>query len=222
LIEERELRVSIIDYGSGNLRSAQKALQRAAADRRLRAEIILTSDPEDLRCADRIVLPGVGAFRECRDGLYAIAGMRESLAEEVRVRAKPFLGICVGMQLMASKGLEFGETPGLNWIEGIVRPIRPQPSTLKVPHMGWNSLELSRPHHLIAGLGSGGFAPHAYFVHSYEFVPADAAAICATADYGGSIAALVTKDNMAGTQFHPEKSQAAGLAFLANFLDWRP
>lgn len=215
------MRVAIIDYGSGNLRSAQKALQRAAAERGLRAEIFLTSDPEDLRRSDSIVLPGVGAFKECRDGLYAIAGMRESLVEEVCSRAKPFLGICVGMQLMASKGFEFGETPGLDWIRGVVRPIRPEPPTLKVPHMGWNSLELSRPHALLRGLASDG-SVHAYFVHSYEFVPEDLATVCATANYGASIAAFIAQANMAGTQFHPEKSQATGLTLLANFLEWRP
>jgi imidazole glycerol-phosphate synthase subunit HisH len=215
------MRVAIIDYGSGNLRSAEKALQRAAAERSLSAEIVVTSDPQDLRRSDRIVLPGVGAFKECRDGLCAIAGMRESLVEEVHSRAKPFLGICVGMQLMASKGLEFGETPGLDWIRGVVRPIRPEPPTLKVPHMGWNLLEPLRPHPLLRHLGTNGSA-HAYFVHSYEFVPEDEATVCAIADYGGPIVAFIAQANMAGTQFHPEKSQATGLTLLANFLEWRP
>lgn len=215
------MRVAIIDYGSGNLRSAQKALERAAKERGIRAEIVVTAEPDRLRLADRIVLPGVGAFRDCRNGLYAISGMQECLEEEVRRKGKLFLGICVGMQLMATKGLEFGETPGLDWIGGAVRRMKPVPASLKIPHMGWNSLEVTQAHPMLAGMNAGQ-APHAYFVHSYEFVPDDPATVCATSDYGGTLVAVVAKDNMAGTQFHPEKSQAAGLNLLGNFLEWRP
>jgi len=216
------MRVAIIDYGSGNLRSAEKALARAAAERGLRADIMVTSDPDALRRADRIVLPGVGAFRDCRRGLYAVADMHACLEEQVRQSGKPFLGICVGMQLMATRGLEFGETPGLDWIGGVVRRMKPVPAYLKVPHMGWNSLAITQPHPLLDGMSVHGHIPHAYFVHSYEFVPDDPSTICATADYGGNLVAVVAKDNMAGTQFHPEKSQAAGLNLLGNFLEWRP
>jgi imidazole glycerol-phosphate synthase subunit HisH len=215
------MRVAIIDYGSGNLRSAQKAFERAAKERGIRAEIVVTAEPDQLRLADRIVLPGVGAFRDCRNGLYAIPGMQECLEEEVRRKGKLFLGICVGMQLMAAKGLEFGETPGLNWIGGAVRRMKPVPASLKVPHMGWNSLNVRQAHPLLAGTNAGQ-ASHAYFVHSYEFVPDDPATVCATSDYGGTLVVVVAKDNMAGTQFHPEKSQAAGLNILGNFLEWRP
>ena len=216
------MRVAIIDYGSGNLRSAEKAFARAAVERGIGAEIIVTPDPNALRRADRIVLPGVGAFRDCRQGLYAIADMHACLEEEVRRSGKPFLGICVGMQLMATKGLEFGETPGLDWIGGVVRRMKPKPVDLKVPHMGWNSLAFKKAHPLLEGMSVGGQAPHAYFVHSFEFVPDDLSTICATAEYGGALVAVVAKDNMAGTQFHPEKSQAAGLRLLGNFLEWRP
>jgi glutamine amidotransferase len=215
------MRVAIIDCGSGNLRSAEKALARAAAERGLSAEISVTADPHVLRRADRIVLPGVGAFRDCRQGLHAVADMHASLEEQVRQNGKPFLGICVGMQLMATKGLEFGETPGLAWIPGVVRRMKPVPANLKVPHMGWNSLAVTRAHPLLAGLNAGQ-ASHVYFVHSYEFLPDSASTICATADYGGTLVAVVAKDNMAGTQFHPEKSQASGLNLLGNFLEWRP
>jgi glutamine amidotransferase len=213
------MRVAIIDCGSGNLRSAQKAFERAAADRAISADILLTSDPEQLRCSDRIVLPGVGAFKDCRDGIYGVSGLREALEVEVRRNAKPFLGICVGMQLLATKGLEFGETRGLDWVGGIVRRIQPSLPRLKVPHMGWNALNCSREHPLLAGVGA---AAHAYFVHSFEFVPADASCVIATADYGGALTAAIVRDNIAGTQFHPEKSQALGLNFIGNFLEWRP
>lgn len=216
------MRVAIVDYGSGNLRSAEKALARAAAERGLHAEITVTADPDALRRADRIVLPGVGAFRDCRQGLYAVTDMHANLEEQVRQCGKPFLGICVGMQLMATKGLEFGETPGLDWIPGVVRRMKPIPANLKVPHMGWNSLAVTQAHPMLDGLNAAGHAPHAYFVHSYEFLPDDPSTICATVDYGGTLVAVVAKDNMAGTQFHPEKSQAAGLALLGNFLEWRP
>lgn len=216
------MRVAIIDYGSGNLRSAEKALERAASERRIHAEILVTADPEQLRRSDRIVLPGVGAFKDCRDGLYAIAGLHQALEEEVRFKSKPFLGICVGMQLLATRGLEFGETPGFDWIGGVVRRLEPALPTLKVPHMGWNSIEPSRHHPLLAGMSYGESAAHAYFVHSFELVANDPADVLATTEYGGAITAAVARDNMAGTQFHPEKSQALGLNLLGNFLQWRP
>jgi glutamine amidotransferase len=216
------MRVAVIDYGSGNLRSAQKALERAAAERAIAAEIVITAEPEMLRTCERIVLPGVGAFKDCRDGLYAVAGLHEALEEAVRLSAKPFLGICVGMQLMARTGLEFGETQGLGWIDGVVRRLEPVPSTMKVPHMGWNSIDPSRDHPLLAGMSYGETAAHAYFVHSYAFLPENPADILATSQYGGTLTAAVAKENMAGTQFHPEKSQALGLNLLGNFLEWRP
>jgi glutamine amidotransferase len=216
------MRVVIVDYGSGNLRSAQKAFERAASERRIAAEIVVTPDPEDLRRADRIVLPGVGAFKDCRDGLHAIAGLPAVLEEQVRARGKPFLGICVGMQLMATRGLEFGETMGLNWISGTVQRIEPQLPEAKIPHMGWNAITPSRDHPLLAGMAYGENSPHAYFVHSYAFIADDPTDILATTDYGGAIVAAVVHANMAGTQFHPEKSQALGLNLLGNFLEWRP
>lgn len=216
------MRVVIIDYGSGNLRSAEKALERAAAERRINAEILVTSDPDQLRRCDRIVLPGVGAFKDCSDGLFAIAGLHEALEEQVRFNSKPFLGICVGMQLMADTGLEFGETPGLGWVSGVVRRIEPVPSTLKVPHMGWNSIDSFHDHPLLAGMSYGEKAAHAYFVHSFELIANDPGDVLATTEYGATITAAVAKDNMAGTQFHPEKSQALGLNLLGNFLEWRP
>jgi glutamine amidotransferase len=216
------MRVAIVDYGSGNLRSAEKAFARAAFERGIRAQIIVTSEPDEICRSDRIVLPGVGAFKDCRDGLYAIKGLHAALDEQVRAKNKPFLGICVGMQLMATIGLEFGETPGLNWIAGLVRRIEPIPPTLKVPHKGWNSLEPSRRHSLLAGIERNGTAGHAYFVHSFELVVDDPADIIATTEYGGAVTAAVARDNMAGTQFHPEKSQLLGLNLIGNFLEWRP
>jgi imidazole glycerol-phosphate synthase subunit HisH len=216
------MRVVIIDYGSGNLRSAEKAFERAARERGIKAEILVTSDPEQLRHCDRIILPGVGAFKDCRDGLYAIAGLPEALEEQVRCKSKPFLGICVGMQLMATTGLEFGETPGLGWISGVVRRLEPAPGTLKVPHMGWNSIDPFHDHPLLAGMSYGETAAHAYFVHSFELIANDPGDVLATTEYGSTITAAVAKDNIAGTQFHPEKSQALGLNLLGNFLEWRP
>jgi glutamine amidotransferase len=216
------MRVAIVDYGSGNLRSAQKAFERAAYERGTRAEILVTPDPEHLRRADRIVLPGVGAFRDCLEGLQAIGGLPEVLHEKVLKRASPFLGICVGMQLMATRGLEFGETPGLGWIDGTVHRIEPHDMQLKIPHMGWNAITPARDHPLLAGMTYGENAAHAYFVHSFGLVPDNPTDILATTDYGGVLVAAVVRDNMAGTQFHPEKSQALGLNRLANFLEWRP
>ena len=182
----------------------------------------MTADPDVVRRADRIVLPGVGAFRDCRDGLKAIAGLWEVLDEEVRARGKPFLGICVGMQLMASRGLEHGITEGFGWVGGEVKPIEPSDPALKVPHMGWNTLDAAKPHALLDHLPLGPEGLHAYFVHSYALDPASMDDVLAVTDYGGPLTAVVARDNMAGTQFHPEKSQTLGLKLIANFLRWRP
>jgi glutamine amidotransferase len=214
--------VAIVDYGSGNLRSASKAIERAAATGADHQPIVVTADPEAVRRAERIVLPGVGAYRDCRDGIAAIPGMMEALDTAVRTRGRPFLGICVGMQLMATSGHEHETTPGFDWIAGEVRRLDPADPTLKIPHVGWNALALARPHPLLAGLGIEGGGQHAYFVHSYRLVPEDSGDMLLTTDYGGAVTAMVARDNMAGTQFHPEKSQAFGLGLLANFLAWRP
>ena len=214
--------VAIVDYGSGNLRSASKALERAAASCADHQPIMVTADPEAVRRAERIVLPGVGAYRDCRDGIAAIPGMMEALDTAVRTRGRPFLGICVGMQLMATSGHEHETTPGFDWIAGEVRRLDPADPTLKIPHVGWNALALARPHPLLAGLGIEGGGQHAYFVHSYRLVPEDSGDMLLMTDYGGTLTAMVARDNMAGTQFHPEKSQAFGLGLLANFLAWRP
>ena len=213
------MKILVIDYGSGNLRSAAKALERVAASVAPGATVAVSDDPAAVAPADRIVLPGVGAFADCRRGLYAVPGMVEALTRTVREGGRPFLGICVGMQLMATVGREHGDHPGLGWIAGEVLPIPVRPG-LKVPHMGWNSLECLRPGHpLFAGVPTGS---HAYFVHSYHFRPQDRGDRLAVVDYGGPLVAAVARGNLAGVQFHPEKSQAAGLAFLANFLRWRP
>jgi glutamine amidotransferase len=216
------MHVAIIDYGSGNLHSAAKAFERAAKEEGSRLAVKVTSKPEDLRQAERIVLPGVGAFADCRQGLVNIPGMIEALEEAVKARGKPFLGICVGLQLMAMRGLEHGLTPGLGWIEGEVRAIAPGDRALKIPHMGWNTLELAREHALFEGIPTGNKGLNAYFVHSYHLVPSGPETLVATTDYGGPITAFVAKDNMAGSQFHPEKSQKLGLALIANFLKWKP
>lgn len=213
--------VAIVDYGSGNLHSAAKALERAALD--LGApRIAVTSDPEIVRTADRVVLPGVGAFADCRRGLDAVPGMVEALEEAVHQRGRPFLGICVGLQLLAERGLEHGETAGLGWIKGEVVRIEPSDPTLKIPHMGWNTLSLDRVHPLFDGIPTGRDGLHAYFVHSYHMQVADPADRLATTEYGGTVTAAVARGNVAGTQFHPEKSQKLGLALLANFLKWHP
>ena len=211
--------VALIDYGSGNLRSAEKALARAASERGTGHTIAVTADPAVAAKAERIVLPGVGAFADCMAGLQALPGMVEALSEAVLGRGTPFLGICVGMQLLAEVGREFGDHPGLRWIKGGVVRMTPSDPALKIPHMGWNELSFVRPHPLFVGLAQGA---HAYFVHSYVIRPADPAAVLATADYGGPFAAAVGRANIVGTQFHPEKSQAAGLAILGNFLRWTP
>lgn len=213
------MKAVIIDYGSGNLHSALKAFERAAGKA---GQVAVTSDPESLRKAERIVLPGVGAFKDCYQGLMALTGMREALQEQVIVRGKPFLGICVGMQLMATRGLEHDVTPGLGWIAGDVRKIEPADGNLKIPHMGWNTLVPHGNHKLLNGIELGEQGLHAYFVHSYQLEATLDSDVVATADYAGPITAIVGYDNLVGTQFHPEKSQALGLAFIANFLAWKP
>lgn len=210
--------VAVIDYGSGNLRSAAKALARAAADAGLADEILVTARPEQAAAAERIVLPGVGAFADCMAGLAALPGMPEALEEAVRRKGRPFLGICVGMQLMAERGVEYGVHRGLGWLAGEVARLAPSDPALKVPHMGWNRLEPRRPHPLFDGLEE---RPYVYFVHSYAIRPTEPVTL-AEADYGGPFAAAVGRDNLVGTQFHPEKSQENGLRMLANFLRWRP
>ena len=214
--------VALIDYGSGNLHSAAKAFERAAQEAELDAAIVVTADPETVRRTDRIILPGVGAFAECRRGLDALPGMVEAMTEAAHRNGRPFLGICVGMQLMATRGLEYETTPGLDWIPGDVAPIAPRDPDLKIPHMGWNTLEGEAAHPLLAGIPTGPDGLHAYFVHSYALKPANDADVLARTDYGGPITAVVARDNMAGAQFHPEKSQRLGLKLLANFLRWRP
>ena len=215
-------RVVIIDYGSGNLHSAAKAFERAARESEANATIEVTSDAKALANADRVVLPGVGAFGDCKAGLERVPGLVETLYETVHGKARPFLGICVGMQLLARVGREFKDTKGLDWIAGEVRAIEPNDPALKIPHMGWNTLEVKTPHALLRDIAMGDQGLHAYFVHSYHFIPEDADRIVATTTYGSQVTAMVAKDNMAGTQFHPEKSQALGLKLLANFLHWVP
>ncbi|MEQ8450849.1 MAG: imidazole glycerol phosphate synthase subunit HisH [Nitratireductor sp.] len=216
------MRVAIIDYGSGNLRSAVKAFERAARQAGIAAEIELTSNAERVRTADRVVLPGVGAYADCRAGLDAVPGMVEAIDEAAIARGRPFLGICVGMQLMAQRGLEKTTTKGFGWIAGDVVRIEPAEPALKVPQIGWNTIALVRPHPLFEGIATGESGLHAYFVHSYHLQTRLAEELVAVTDYGGRITAAVGRDNLAGTQFHPEKSQALGLALIANFLRWRP
>jgi glutamine amidotransferase len=216
------MHVAIIDYGSGNLHSAAKAFERAAREQGSDLAIKVTARPEDVADAERVVLPGVGAFADCKRGLEDVPGRIEALEEAVQGRGKPFLGICVGLQLMAERGLEHGVTPGLGWIKGEVRAIAPSDPALKIPHMGWNTLRVGREHALLTGIPSGEGGLHAYFVHSYHVVPQEPGDLVASTDYGGPITAFVAKDNMAGTQFHPEKSQKLGLALIANFLRWKP
>lgn len=212
-------KVVLIDYGSGNLRSAEKALQEAARRAGCDEVILTTGDPEAVAAADRLVLPGVGAFAACMRAVEAIPGLVEAMTENAKVKARPFLGVCVGMQLLATRGLEFGETPGLAWIDGDVRLIQPSNHALKVPHMGWNVLAGRTDHPLLAGLEA---ETHMYFTHSFAFHAREPADVIARFDHGGSFAAAIAHDNIAGVQFHPEKSQAAGLKLLANFLEWRP
>ncbi|HEY8013555.1 MAG TPA: imidazole glycerol phosphate synthase subunit HisH [Dongiaceae bacterium] len=205
------MKTVVIDYGSGNLRSAAKALAAAGAD------VEVTADPAAVTAAERIVLPGVGAFADCRAGLDRLPGMVEALDQAVRRQGRPFLGICVGMQLMAEAGLEHGRHEGLGWIAGEVVPLAPRP--VKIPHMGWNELHRTRDHPLLAGIAQDA---DVYFVHSYHLRLGAADDLLAGADYAGPVVAAIARDNMAGVQFHPEKSQATGLRLLANFLAWQP
>ncbi len=214
--------VAIVDYGSGNLHSAAKAFERAALEAGIDQPIAVTRDPAVVAKADRVVLPGVGAFADCKRGLDAVDGMVDALDEAVRRKGRPFLGICVGMQLLADRGLEYEVKDGLGWIAGEVDRITPGDPSLKIPHMGWNTLDVKRAHPLLAGLAFGPQGRHAYFVHSYQLKPSNHADLVAEADYGGPVTAVVARDNIAGTQFHPEKSQKLGLALLANFLKWAP
>ena len=215
-------RVVIINYGSGNLHSAAKAFERAARESEADARIEVSDNPADVERADRIVLPGVGAFADCRAGLDAVSGMYEAIEVAVRRKGRPFLGICVGMQLMAERGLEFRITPGFGWIKGDVRAIEPSDPALKIPHMGWNTLDVVNPHPLLAGIPTGPDGLHAYFVHSFHLATTDRASMVAETNYGGPVTAMVGADNIAGTQFHPEKSQTLGLRLISNFLRWRP
>ena len=214
--------VAIVDYGSGNLHSAAKAFERAAQEIALDEKIMVTPDPAAVARADRVVLPGVGAFADCRRGLDAVDGMVQALEEAVRRKGRPFFGICVGMQLLAERGLEYEVKQGLGWIAGEVDRITPSDQNLKIPHMGWNTLNVTRQHAVLDGLTLGPQGQHAYFVHSYQLKPTRRADLVAEADYGGAVTAIVARDNIFGTQFHPEKSQKLGLALIANFLQWKP
>ena len=212
--------IALIDYGSGNLRSAAKAFERAISEAGMTTAVVVTADPNVVRKAERVVLPGVGAFADCKSGLDALPGMTDALTEVVIKGGKPFMGICVGMQLLASWGREHGDHRGLDWIKGEVVPLNPADPSLKVPHMGWNELAFPADSHpVLVGLKPG---QHAYFVHSFHFRAENPAHVLATVDYGGSVTALVGRDNLVGTQFHPEKSQATGLAVITNFLRWKP
>ncbi|WP_172293126.1 imidazole glycerol phosphate synthase subunit HisH [Pseudoruegeria sp. HB172150] len=209
---------AIIDYDSGNLHSAEKAFQRMAAEAGA-GEVIVTSKPEDVARADRIVLPGDGAFPACRRALFAVDGVAQAMEEAVLEKGRPFMGICIGMQMLATAGHEYEKVPGLNWIGGDVVEIEPHDPAMKVPHMGWNDLVIDRPHAVLDGIETG---DHAYFVHSYHFRVADPAHLLAHCDYGEAVTAIVGRDNIVGTQFHPEKSQSAGLRLIENFLTWAP
>ena len=215
-------RVAIIDYGSGNLRSATKAFERAASEAGMDASIELTNDAETVRQADKVVLPGVGAYADCRAGLDAVTGMVDVLNERVLQGGVPFLGICVGMQLMSDRGLEKETTQGLGWIAGDVVAMTPDDTSLKIPQIGWNTLRVETARALLDGIELGDDSLHAYFVHSYHMQTTDKNTIVATTDYGQAVTAIVGRENMVGTQFHPEKSQALGLSLITNFLTWRP
>jgi glutamine amidotransferase len=214
--------VAIIDYGSGNLHSAAKAFERAAREAGSGQRILVTADPDEVHAAERIVLPGVGAYADCWEGLNAVDGMIDALAESVKDAGKPFLGICVGMQLLSERGHEHKVTEGFGWVRGEVRMIEPAEAGLKIPHMGWNTLDARSDHPLLQGIPAGPDGWHAYFVHSYALTGAAPEEVVAETDYGGPVTAIVAKDNVAGTQFHPEKSQKLGLRLIANFLRWRP
>jgi glutamine amidotransferase len=214
--------IAVVDYGSGNLHSAAKALERAARESGANGHVVVTRDPDAVARADRIVLPGVGAFADCKRGLDAVPGMIEAMSEATHKKGRPFLGICVGMQLLAGQSREHGVTKGLGWLDGEVDRIAPSDPSLKIPHMGWNTLIERAAHPLLDGIPLGPRGLHAYFVHSYQLAPARAEDLVADAEYGGPITAVVARGNVAGTQFHPEKSQKLGLALLANFLRWKP
>ncbi|NRA88490.1 MAG: imidazole glycerol phosphate synthase subunit HisH [Rhizobiales bacterium] len=219
------MKTVVIDYGSGNLRSVFRAFERAAKDYKISTNVTISDKPEDIAAADHIVLPGVGAFKDCYDGLKARKGVFEALHKAVQIDKKPFLGVCVGMQLLATEGIEYDGSPGLNWIKGQVKTIEPNDKQLKIPHMGWNKLAYTnqgQSHDVLNDIEIGETGLHAYFVHSYQFHCDDENECILTTDYGQKITALVAKDNIVGTQFHPEKSQALGLKFIANFLKWKP
>lgn len=216
------MRVAIIDYGSGNLRSATKAFERAARESGISATIDLTSSPDAVAGADRVVLPGVGAYADCAAGLAAVSGMRDALEEVVEKKGRPFFGICVGMQLMSTRGLEKTITEGFDWIPGDVKEMTPADPALKIPQIGWNTIDLNRDHPLFDGIRTGPDGLHAYFVHSFHLAAENPGDVIATTDYGGPMTAVVARDNRAGSQFHPEKSQALGLALIDNFLRWKP
>ncbi len=216
------MKTAIIDYGSGNLHSAAKAFERALRDYEIEGEIVVTDKSDIVAKCDHIVLPGVGAFADCYNGLMAVDGMWDVLNEAVITQAKPFLGICVGTQLMATRGLEKTVTAGFDWIKGDVVEIVPDDAALKVPQMGWNTLDMISDHVLLDNIKTGPQGSHAYFVHSYHLAAQDQGDVIAQCDYGGRVNAILGRDNMIGTQFHPEKSQTLGLAFIANFLRWRP
>jgi glutamine amidotransferase len=214
--------IALIDYGAGNLRSAQKAFEHAILRRGMDEKVVITSDPDVVAAADRVVLPGDGAFADCRRNLDAVDGMVEAVRAVIGPKARPFLGICVGMQLLATRGLEHAVTPGLDLIPGEVRAVEPNEPDLKVPHMGWNTLEARADHPILDGLTLGEEGWHAYFLHGFHLVAERPEDVIASAEYGGAVTAIVARDNVVGTQFHPEKSQRLGLALLANFLDWKP
>lgn len=216
------MRVAIIDYGSGNLKSVAKAFERAASDMGSPIHVDVTSDAKAVLAADHIVLPGVGAYADCRCGLDAVAGMVDALDEAVQHKARPFLGVCVGMQLLSTRGLEKSTTDGLNWIEGDVREMKPSDPALKIPQIGWNTIELKHDHPVFNDIATGEHGLHAYFVHSYMFDVKNSADVLATTSYGGSVTAAIARDNIVGTQFHPEKSQRLGLKLITNFLKWKP
>lgn len=216
------MKTAIIDYGSGNLHSAAKAFERALRDNDLNGQIIVTDDPKIVAQCDQIVLPGVGAFADCRKGLDDVEGMMEALIDVVINQARPFLGICVGTQLMATRGLEKSITKGFDWIGGEVVEIKPDDASLKIPQIGWNTIDVINDHELLKGIQTGPDGRHAYFVHSYHLVTDDRSHVIAECDYGGAVTAIVGRDNIIGTQFHPEKSQKLGLALIANFLRWKP
>jgi glutamine amidotransferase len=212
----------IVDYGSGNLHSAAKAFERAARESGAGEDIVVSNDPAAVARADRVVLPGVGAFADCKRGLAAVDGMIDALNDTVRKKGRPFFGICVGMQLMAERGREYEVVEGLGWIPGEVDRIEPSDPDLKIPHMGWNTLDTKKQHALLDGIAVGPEGLHAYFVHSFQLKPSQQKDLVASADYGGPVTAIVGRDNMVGTQFHPEKSQRLGLALIGNFLKWKP